>query len=397
VEALHGRYVRAGRGEKGRILDEVVAVTGYHRKYVLGLLRAPPRRAAVGRGGGRPRVYGSDVVAALSVAAEATGGICGKRLVAALPDLVPALEEEGALLHVHPELRLALLRMSAATIDRRLGALRSRSKPHGLTTTKPGNLLRRQVPIRTYTPWDDQAPGFVEIDLVAHCGSTTAGTYVCTLTLVDIATGWTECTGVANKTQDAVFAGLQRLRAALPFPLLGIDSDNGSEFLNERLLRYCRREGLMFTRCRAYHKNDQAHVEERNGAVVRQTVGYDRFESAAALRQLNRVYERVRVQVNGVLPAMKLIGKERIGAQVRRRYDVPATPYRRALALGVVSAEAQARFAAELAGEGPLARRRQLDGALERLWAQRAGAMAGAMENTLRPLVRQDTPNTTRS
>jgi hypothetical protein len=353
------------------MLDEVVAVTGYHRKYAVGLLGAPPRPAAVGHGGGRPRVYGVDVVAALSVAAEATDGICGKRLVAALPELVPALEQEGAL-HLEPEVRTALLRMSAATIDRRLRALRPR-KPRGLGTTKPGSLLRRQVPIRTYTPWNDQAPGFVEIDLVAHCGTTTAGTYVCTLTLVDIATGWTECTGVGTKTQDAVIAALQRLRAAVPFPLLGIDSDNGSEFLNERLLRYCHREGLTFTRCRAYHKNDQAHVEERNGAVVRQTIGYDRYEGAAALRQLNRVYERVRVQVNGVLPAMKLIGKERIGARVRRRYDAPATPYRRALAFGVVSTDAQVRFEAELAAEGPLARRRQLDEALEQLWALRAG------------------------
>ena len=373
VSALHGRYWRAGRVEKGRILDEVVAVTDYHRKYALGLLRAPPRAAAAGHGGGRPRVYGADVVAALSLAAEATGGICGKRLVAALPDLVPALELEGVL-RLNPELRTALVRMSAATIDRRLGLLRAASKPRGLGTTKPGSVLKRQVPIRTYTPWDDQAPGFVEIDLVAHCGTTTAGTYVCTLTLVDIATGWTECTGVASKTQDAVFAALQRLRAALPFRLLGIDSDNGSEFLNERLLRYCRREGLTFTRCRAYHKNDQAHVEERNGAVVRQTIGYDRYEGAAALCQLNQVYERVRVQVNGVLPAMKLIGKERIGARVRRRYDTPATPYRRALALGVISAEAQARFAGELTSEGPLTRRRRLDTALEQLWVLRAGA-----------------------
>jgi len=373
VAALRGRYRRGNRAEKGRILDELVAVTGYHRKYAVGLLRAPPGLRMASGGGGRPRVYGAAVVAALSVAAEATGGICGKRLVAALPELVPALELEGAL-RLEPEVRAALLRVSAATIDRRLGLLRAAHRPRGLGTTKPGSVLKRQVPIRTYTPWDDQAPGFVEIDLVAHCGTTTAGIYVCTLTLVDIATGWTECTGVVTKTQEAVFAALQRLRAALPFPLLGIDSDNGSEFLNERLVRYCRREGLTFTRCRAYHKNDQAHVEERNGAVVRQTVGYDRYESAAAAVQLNRVYERLRVQVNGVLPAMKLVGKERVGAHVRRQYDVPTTPFRRALALGVVAVDAQERFARELAAEGPLSRRRQLDTALEQLWTLRVGA-----------------------
>jgi len=376
VAALHTRYVHAGRGEKGRILDEVVGVTGYNRRYAMGLLRTSSTPGSRGRGGGRPRVYGAAVVAALRIAAEATGGICGKRLVAALPELVPALELEGAL-RLEGAARAALLSMSAATIDRRLGALRGVAKPHGLGTTKPGSLLKRQVPVRTYTPWNDQAPGFVEIDLVGHCGTTTAGTYVCTLTLVDIATGWTECTGVATKTQDAVFAALQRLRAALPFPLLGIDSDNGSEFLNERLVRYCQREGLTFTRCRAYHKNDQAHVEERNGAVVRQTIGYDRYESAAALVQLNRVYGRLRVQVNGVLPAMKLIAKERRGARVRRHYDAPATPYRRALALGAISADAEARFGAELAAEGPLKRRRQLDAALDQLWSLRVCATEG--------------------
>jgi Integrase core domain len=374
VAALRGRYQRAGRVEKGRMLDELVVVTGYHRKYAVGLLRASPGPQAANHGGGRPRFYGSAVVAALSVAAEATGGICGKRLVAALPDLVPALELEGAL-QLEPGVRAALLRIRAATIDRRLGLLRAAAKPRGLGTTKPGSILKRQVPIRTYTPWNDQAPGFVEVDLVAHCGTTTAGTYICTLTLVDIATGWTECTAVATKTQEAVFAGLQRLRAALPFPLLGIDSDNGSEFLNERLVRYCHREGLTFTRCRAYHKNDQAHVEERNGAVVRQTIGYDRYERAAAAVQLNRVYERLRVQVNGVLPAMKLVGKERVGARVRRKYDVPTTPLRRALALGVVAVAAQERFARELAAEGPLGRRRQLDAALEQLWTLRVGPL----------------------
>lgn len=380
--ALQGRYWRASRQNKGHMLDEFVAATGYHRKYALGLLRhGPPGAKGRRRAGGRPLTYGPAVMAALEVAAQATGWICGKRLAPFLEELVPALEQEEALV-LTPEVRTALLGISAATIDRRLAVLRKRAKPRGLATTKPGSLLRQQVPIRTFTAWDDQRPGFVEIDLVAHCGTTTAGRHVFTLTVVDVATGWTECAAVAHKGQEAVFAALEAVRARLPFPLLGIDSDNGSEFLNDHLVRYCQREGVTFTRCRAYHKNDQAHVEQKNWSVVRQLVGYDRYESPAALAQLERVYELVRVSVNAFLPVMKLVGKERHGAKVRKRYDVPKTPYRRALAAGVLDTEAQAKWGTVVQRQGPLALRHQLDAALERLWALRVGTPALAATTT---------------
>lgn len=335
------------------------------------MLRHGPPQGGVRRG--RPAVYGPATTAALEVAAEALGWLCGKRLVAALPAVVPALEAEGAL-RLTPDVRIALLGISAATIDRRLAVARARARPRGLGTTKPGSLLKQQVPIRTYTPWDDQRPGFVEIDLVAHCGTTTAGSYLVTLDVVDVATGWTECVGVLNKGHAAVFAALERARARRPFPLLGIDSDNGSEFLNDHLVRYCQAAQLTFTRCRAYHKNDQAHVEEKNWSVVRQLVGYDRYEGEAALTQLERVYDLVRVEVNGWLPVMKLVAKEREGAKVRKHYDAPTTPFARALAADVVSAQAQATFSAQVRALGPLALRRQLDRALEQLWALRVGA-----------------------
>ena len=180
--------------------------------------------------------------------------------------------------------------------------------------------------MRPDTPWDAQAPGFVELDLVAHCGTSTAGEYVCTLTLVDIATGWTECAAIANKGQAAVLAALGRLRARLPFPLRGVDCDNGSEFLNAHLVRYCQAERLTLTRCRAYHKNDQAHVEQKNWSVVRQLVGYDRYEGAEAVAALEGVYALLHVYVNGYLPVMKLVGKEREGARVRKHDAVPQTP-----------------------------------------------------------------------
>ena len=340
IAVLRRGYAAAGRAEKGRLIAEAVAVTGYARRYAQRLLRqGTPYAGPRLRRAGRARQYGAEVTQALEVAAEATGWICGKRLAPVLAELIPALEQEGAL-RLDAATRAAVCRVGAATIDRRLAARRRQHKPRGLATTKPGSVLKGQIPIRTYTPWDEEAPGFVEIDLVAHCGTSSAGEYAYTLDAVDIATGWTECAAIANKSQLAVVAALQALRRHFPFPLRGIDSDNGSEFLNAHLVRYCATEHLTFTRCRAYHKNDQAHVEQKNWSVVRQLIGYDRYEDPAAVAQLNQIYSLLHVYVNGYLPVMKLVGKERVGARVRKRYDTPRTPYRRADAAGVLDAPA---------------------------------------------------------
>jgi len=293
VERMGRLYRGASRAEKGQLLDRFVELTGYHRKYGVGLLRHGPMPMG-GRGGGRPIVYGPKVLCALEVAAQGAGWICGKRLAPFMAELVAALEEEGALA-LEPEVRAALLRISAATIDRRLRLAKRGEKPRGITTTKLGSLLKRQVPVRTHTLWEGEKAGFLEIDTVAHCGTSTMGSYLCTLNAVDIATQWTECEAVSGKTQRAVFAAIEQIRSRLPFALLGIDFDNGSEFLNEHLIRYCQAEKITYTRCRAYHKDDQAHVEQKNWLVVRGFVGYDRFESPAALVQLCRVYELLRV------------------------------------------------------------------------------------------------------
>lgn len=368
VMALRERYWAGSRAERSQVLDMVVEATGYHRKYALTLLRqGVPRQRPSLRRRGRPPAYSSHVIAALQVAAEATGWICGKRLAPFLPELVPALEGEGALV-LTPETRAALLGLSAATIDRRLARARQEAKPFGLGTTKPGSLLKRQIPIKTYTPWDEQEPGFCEIDLVAHCGTSTAGTYVHTLDVTDVATGWTELVAVVNRDQERVRAALQDARSRLLFPLKGIDSDNGSEFLNGQLLAYCRRERLTFTRCRPYHKDDQAHVEQKNWNIVRQLIGYSRYEGDVTCAQLNRIYALLHLYVNGYLPVMKLIGKEREGAKVRKQYDQAKTPYRRAVEAGVVSAEQQDAFDAALANQGPMALRRQVMREVERLW-----------------------------
>lgn len=288
-----------------------------------------------------------------------------------LPELVPALEAEG-LLVVETTVRKQLLAMSAATIDRRLRPFRVQLRPHGLSTTKPGTLLKRQVPVQTYTPWEEQRPGFVEIDLVAHCGTSTAGHYLNTLTVTDVATTWTECVGVWGKGQAAVFAGLERVRERLPFPLLGIDSDNGSEFLNAHLVRYCEQERITFTRSRPYWKNDQAHVEQKNWSVARRLLGYGRYESEAALAELNTVYALLRIWINHWQPTLKLVGKEREGAKVKKRYDVAKTPYRRVLAAVELGEKAKARIEREHGEWGPVTLRRACEAAAESLWRLQA-------------------------
>jgi hypothetical protein len=387
VARVQGRYLKATKAEKHRLLAEVIEVTGYGRRHALRLLRhgrfPDPKLAELGavpggrRGGrgarppGRPRVYSSVVVGALRTAAEASGWLCGKRLAPFLAELVPALEAEGEL-RLAPDDRALLLGMSARTIDRRLRPFRLVRDPknwHGLGTTKPGTLLKSQVPVRTYTPWEDQRPGFLEIDLVAHCGTTTEGFYLNTLVGTDVATGWTECVAVWGKSQRAVFAGLETSRERLPMPLVGLDSDNGSEFLNAHLVRFCTREEITFTRSRPYWKNDQAHVEQKNWSVVRKLIGYGRYETREALAQLNRVYELLRVWTNFWQPSLKLIAKARdqTTGKSRKKYDAAQTPYRRLLASGVLSEAQRHALAATFAAYGPMALRRQLASAVERL------------------------------
>jgi hypothetical protein len=383
VARMQGRYLRAMKAEKGRLLAEVIEVTGYGRRHALRLLRhgrfPDPKLAAVQgrpavvprRAGGRPRVYSPVVVGALRTAAEASGWLCGKRLAPFLPELVPALEAEGEL-RLTVEDRLRLLAMSARTIDRRLRVFRLQRDPknwHGLGTTKPGTLLKAQVPVRTYTPWEDQRPGFLEVDLVAHCGTTTEGFYLNTLVGTDVATGWTECVAVWGKSQREVFAGLETIRARLPMPLLGLDSDNGSEFLNNHLIRFCTQEQVTFTRSRPYWKNDQAHVEQKNWSVVRKLVGYGRFESREALAALNRVYDLLRVWTNGWQPSLKLVEKTRDDrtGKTTKRYDTAQTPYRRLLASGVPDERQEQALAETFAAEGPAGLRRQLAAAVEQL------------------------------
>ena len=357
------RYRAARHGQRSVILDEFVAVTGYERKYAIRLLLGPIRPPEPIR---RPRAaqYGVEVQQALATAWRAANGVCGKRLVPFLPELIPTLERHGHL-SLTEQTREALLQLSPATADRLLRSLR---QPHGVATTKPGMLLKKQIPVRTFTEWTDGKPGFLEADLVAHCGGSADGAFLYTLTLTDVATTWTECLPLLHRTQHGVVHALQRARGMFPFPLLGIDTDNGSEFINEELLAYCIGEGITFTRGRVANKNDQCWVEQKNGSVVRQLVGYDRFEGERAYRQLAELYRAVRLYVNFFQPSMKLRTKTRTGSRVRRVYGPAQTPFQRVLASGVLDAASERRLKAVYRALDPVRLLNQLESLQEALW-----------------------------
>jgi len=281
-EAMRERYLRAGKKDKGRILDEFVNVAGYHRKSAIRLLHRR-NQGNPGRRRGRPRRYGCYIVEALKVAWEATDRLCSRRLQPFLPELIRVLRRYGEKT-MAAEVEAQLCQMSPSTIDRLLKPYRRLGGRHPFTTTKLGSLLNSSIPIRTFADWQENCPGFLEADLVSHCCENTYGFYLNTLSTVDVATGWSECVGVWGKGQERVGSAIHRVRQHLPFAMLGLDSDNSSEFINQHLYSYCRREEIMFTRSRSYKKNDSCHVEQKNWSVVRRLVGYDRDMPRAAFR-----------------------------------------------------------------------------------------------------------------
>lgn len=365
VETVRPRYLKATKGEKERILDELVAATGFHRKYAIRVLRHARKSTGLKKKG-RQKIYQGEVVQVLKQIWEICDRICSKRLQPFIPEMVAILERHNEI-SLTADTKILLLNMSRSTIDRCLRPARFEQR-HGLSTTKPGTLLKKAIPIQTYTAWEDERAGFLEIDLVAHCGETTEGQYLNTLTATDIATGWTECQGVPNKTQQAVSAAIEEIRHRLPFPLLGLDSDNGSEFINDNLLRYCREHEITFTRSRPYHKNDQAHVEQKNWSVVRHTIGYDRLETAEELDLLRVIYTDLRLYINFFQPVLKLVGKEQVDGKTVKKYDRAATPYRRVLASDLLSLEVKARLTSLYVQLNPVLLRTRIDANQARLW-----------------------------
>ena len=366
------RYRQGSKKVKRQILDEFCETTGYSRGYARFVLRNHGRQVWL-RGGKvvvgdarqrqqrlKPRYYDEPVVQALIKLWQLLNYLCGKRLVAIMPELIAKLEQFGEL-RLTPLTKQKLLRISAASIDRLLQPERRKQQVRGRSHTKPGTLLKHQIPIRTFAEWDEAQPGFAEIDLVAHDGGLALGDYCQTLDLTDICTGWTETEAVPNKAQVWVFEAIQTIRARLPFPLRGLDSDNGSEFVNKELLRYCQKERITFTRARPYRKNDNCYVEQKNYSVVRQTVGYQRFDTAAELIVLKQLYATLRLYTNFFQPTMKLKNKERFGSRVKKSYHAPQTPYQRVLACTEVKAADKKKLQRQYHSLNPAALKRQLD------------------------------------
>ena len=360
TKATATRYRRASKADKSKILDELCATTGWHRNHARKALVAAlkptlvpaPRRS-------RTPLYGPEALAALTFCWAVLGAPTGKRLAPVMVELVPTLRRFGEL-KISDELAALLVVMSPATMDRRLAPARAAMSLKGRSHTKPGSLLKSQIAIRTWAQWDDAVPGFVEIDLVGHEGGNAVGEHCYTLTVTDIATGWTENRAVQNKAQKWVVAALEEIAKIMPFPLLGVDSDNGSEFINEHLLRWCQQRKLTFTRSRPGNSNDGAHVEQKNWAVVRTVVGYHRYDTPAELLLLNKIWVLQSLMTNYFLPQQKLESKVRDGAKVTKKYDRPTTPYHRAAAHQAVTEQDKTIMKDTLAEVNPAAVQRQI-------------------------------------
>ena len=350
LHALRERYRQASKIEKSRILDEYIALAECHRKHAIRLLTGmefvgpkPPTKGG--------RIYSEAVRQALLVLWEAADRICGKRLKAVLPSLIAAMERHQHLA-LDPAVRELVLAASAATIDRLLTPVRataSRRKKRK-TATKPS----KQIPIRTFADWKDPEPGFLEIDFVSHGGTSMQGVFLWSLVATDVCSGWTEMIPLVAREQSLVVEGLGVLRRQFPMPIRGIDSDNDGAFINETLLAYCGEQKLEFTRSRAYQKNDQAWIEQKNGAVIRRFVGYERYTGLVAGQCLARLYQIVRQYVNYFQPSFKLKSKTREGAKVKKQYYKPATPCERLLASASISATTKETLRSTLAALDPL-------------------------------------------
>jgi hypothetical protein len=396
IKAWSGRYRKAGKKDKGRILDELIALTGYNRWYLVELLRWDGKVIRVGQKvrlvgdlgkkvkRTRWRVYDDAVRDRLKAIWAIMDCLCGKRLAAILPAVIPVLEKHHEI-ELDEVTRKKLQSISAATIDRLLAPERRKLALRGRSGTKPGSLLKHQIPIRTFADWNEKQAGFVEIDLVGHDGGDASGDFCQTLDVTDVASGWTETKAVINKAQVWVFDALKSIRTNLPFPLLGIDSDNGSEFINNHLLRYCQREKITFTRGRAGKKNDGCFVEQKNYSIVRRAVGYARYDSATQLRLLNLLYGHLRLYTNYFQPVMKLVSKERNGAKVKKKHDEPKTPYQRLMDMPDITPKIRQRLQTEYETLNPAQLKREITRLQQKLYKTVARQRRARISTTIYP------------
>ena len=368
VSAVAERYRPAKRAEKGRILDELCATTGWHRKHAVRALRqretVMPGEVEASRE--RRRRYGATIKDALTALWEASDRVCGKRLKVMIPTLLPALERNGRLTLDGSD-RARVLAISAATIDRLLGDVRVAASGGKRRRAGFYSAIRREVPIRTFNDWKSPPPGFCEVDMVAHGGTSVAGSFIQTLTMVDVATGWTECLPLVTRDGSLVVEAMKHARSLFPWLLRGVDFDNDSAFMNDVVVPWCREQKLEVTRSRAYKKNDQAFVEQKNGAVVRRLMGYGRFDGVETARVMARLYAAARLYVNFFQPSFKLKEKRREGAKVIKRYHVPSTPCQRALVYPRLAAAVKKRLREQYRTLDPVALLAEIRAAQEEL------------------------------
>lgn len=368
--AIRPRYLAANKSEKKAILDEFCTVCGYNRKYAIRLLRSRPQpntRLQKAQRGRKKGYHLPALIEFLRILWRAANLACGKRLKAMIPNWLPHYPEA-----LSDEVKNLLATISASTIDRLLKPQRAKCQKYGLPTTKPGSILKHHIPVKT-NQWDETRPGFLEADTVAHCGTSAAGMFVFTVNCVDIATGWTVQRAVWGKGEQGVLEAVKSIEQALPFPLLGFDCDNGSEFLNWHLKRYLteRRRPVQYTRSRPYHKNDNAHVEGKNWTHVRQYLGYGRFDQQELTPQLNELYTTEwRLFFNFFLPSVKLQEKSRQGSKIIKKYDHPQTPFQRVLGSPHVSEQTKQTLREQFQGLNPFQLQQQILQKIKRLLAQ---------------------------
>lgn len=365
LRAIYERYRKAGRKDKKAILSEFCANAGYNRKYAIRLLNGPPpgkRRRPARR---RRRSYDPETLAVLTAVWEAAGYPWSVRLKALLPGWMPWIRKRFRL---QPGVEKQLLKISARQIDRRLKAQKRQRKRRLYGRTKPGYLLKHQIPVKT-DRWDVQNPGFTEIDLVSHSGNSASGEFAHTLNVTDIHTTWTESQAVLGRGEEAVQRALNEIAGVLPFRLLGVDSDNGSEFINWHLKRWCEQKDIQLTRGRPYKKDDNAHIEQKNWTHVRKLLGWERYDTREAVEAINDLYRHeLRLWLNVFLPSVKLLKKVRVGSKVRRVYDGPRTPFERMRACPQADREEVARLDERRKHLDPFQLARTIDRKLERIY-----------------------------
>ena len=359
-------YRRASKSCKKRILDELEEVTGYHRESLARMLRddSPPKKGPIRRP--RAKKY-EQVLPKLRILWAAAFYACGKRLAPFLPELLGALVRHGEI-SVTPHEESLLLSISPATIDRMIAPERKAMRIKGRTLTKPGTLLRSRIPLRAFDEWEENEPGFFELDLVGHCGASVGGEFLYTLNMTDVFSGWVVLGGMRGRGERGTLDAVKSASRMLPFSVKGIDSDNDSSFINWHMAKYCQQKKINFTRCRPYKKNDQCHVEQKNWSVIRQFIGYRRFETDEQLAVLRKIYPLIMAYHNFFSPMMRLKEKERNGSKVTKRYTEAMTPYRKLLASnGHISEEVKERLRAEYEATNPVELLRQIRALSNRL------------------------------